>query len=122
MNPEEIQKTLTNFSSSENYYRHILGGFSYTDGVQYVAQNCKAYWLIDAIASYQYKRQIKRNEDLQSFQIWKLQVNQDKSAILSLERDTNQVILTQKIPYTDFPLPEIRFYLADKVLLLPTEY
>ena len=118
---KEIQKTLPHFSSTENYYRHILGGFNYTDGVRYVAQSCEAYWLIDAIASYQFNRHIRTNQDLQRLQIWKLQVN-DKKGILSLERDTDQRVLTQKIPYTNFPLPEIRFYLADKVLMLPTEY
>ncbi|MCT7953588.1 hypothetical protein NG798_27710 [Ancylothrix sp. C2] len=119
---EEIQKTLPHFSSTENYYRHILGGFNYTDGVRYVAQSCEAYWLIDAIASYQLKRPLINSEDLQKFQILKLQVNENKSATLTLERDTDQRVFSQYLPYTDFPLPEIKFYLADKVLLLPTEY
>ena len=118
---EEIKKTLPHFIGTQNYYRHILGGFNYTDGVRYVAQSCEAYWLIDAIASYQFNRHIRTNQDLQRLQIWKLQVN-DKKGILSLERDTDQRVLSQKIPYTNFPLPEIRFYLADKVLMLPTEY
>lgn len=119
---EEIQKTLPHFSSTENYYRHTLGGFYYTDGVEYLAQSCEAYWLIDAIASYQMSKKLRNNESLQEFQIWKLQVNEDKSATLTLEADTDQVVLTQKIPYTTFPLTEIRFYLGNKVLMLASEY
>ena len=118
---EEIQKTLPHFSSTENYYRHILGGFNYTDGVRYLAQSYEAYWLIDAIVSYQLKRPLINSEDLQRFQIWTLQVNEGKG-ILTLEKDTDQRVFSQEIPYTNFPLPEIRFYLASKVLMLPSEY
>ena len=118
---EEIQKTLPHFSSTENYYRHTLGFFNYTDGVRYVAKSCEAYWLIDAIASYQLKRPLINSQDLQRFQIWTLQVNEGKG-ILTLEKDTDQRVFSLEIPYTNFPLPEIRFYLSTKVLMLPTEY
>ncbi len=30
--------------------------------------------------------------------------------------------LIQRIPYTDFPLPAIKLYLIDGVLMLPSEY
>jgi hypothetical protein len=32
------------------------------------------------------------------------------------------MVLTQEIPYTDFPLSEIRFYFQQGVLMLPSEY
>lgn len=39
------------WGGTENYYQHFLGGY-YTDGVKYVAKECKAYWLIDAVMSH----------------------------------------------------------------------
>jgi hypothetical protein len=32
------------------------------------------------------------------------------------------VVLTKRIPYTDFPLAEIKLYFTDGVILLPSEY
>ena len=35
----------------------------------------KAYWLLDAIASYQYDQRINSNEDLRSLQFWTITVD-----------------------------------------------
>jgi len=37
------------------------------------------------------------------------------------ERDTNDIAITQDIPYTDFPLDEIKLYCINGVILLPSE-
>lgn len=112
---------LHQFTGTGNYYRHPLG-IVYTDGVQYLAQEAGAYWLIDAIASWQIDPVILNDWMLQEIQFWKLQVNSDNSAVLSCERDTDDVVLTQDIPFTDFPLESIKLYLNHKVLMLPSEY
>ena len=49
----EIETALTSFYGTENYYQHRLSGLVYTDGVKFVAEHCEAYWLIDAIGSFQ---------------------------------------------------------------------
>ena len=120
-------ENLDQFSSTENYYTNPFYPFLYTDGVKYVAENGKAYWLLDAIASWQSETKIKDNFDLSQIQFWKLKVSPDNSAILICEWDTNEPVITQKIPFTDFPLPEITLYLCDMgtgqgVLILPSEY
>lgn len=47
------QTELQQFTGSTNRYRHSLNRtVVYSDGVQYLAENAGAYWLIDAIASY----------------------------------------------------------------------
>jgi len=92
----------------------------YTDGIQYLADFGAAYWLLDAIASYQ--PQILKDPLLQQFQHWKLTVNADHTAQLVCERDTDDVVVTQDIPFTDFPLDELRLYLVTGVLMLPSEY
>jgi hypothetical protein len=111
---------LAQFTGTEQWYRHTLG-ILYTDGVRHVAQQGGAYWLIDAIASWQFESDVRDDAMLQEIQFWKLVVNEDCSAVLTCERDTDDVAVTQNIPFTDFPLRSIRLFLEDGVLMLPSE-
>lgn len=113
---------LEQFTGSETFYLHSSKRLSYTEGVKYLADHANAYWLIDAIASYQDSPQISRDPMLKEIQFWKLRVSNDDSAILTCERDSDDIALTQKIEYTDFPLLGITLYLTNSVLMLPTEY
>ena len=45
-------------NGSENFYRHILSGLIYTDGVKDLADGCQAYWLIDLIVSHQCEEKV----------------------------------------------------------------
>jgi hypothetical protein len=110
---------LNQFSGTEHYYPHWLG-IKLTDGAFYLQENGAA-WLIDAIASYQTKKLLS-DPMLAEFQIWTLAKKPDNSAILQCDRDTNDTVLTQDIPFTDFPLVEIKLYLIEKVLMLTSEY
>lgn len=98
---------LAQFSGTENYFRHRFSPVPlvYTDGVKYVAENGGgngAYWLIDAIASYQLDSKIKNNRMLQECQFWHLEVK-DSSAILTCKADSGyKPAITQEIEYTDF--------------------
>ncbi len=110
---------LRQFIGSETYYRH-WSGLLYTEGVQYLAEHGQAYWLIDAIASYQ--QQCMKDPMLKSFQHWILKVNSDRSAQLICERDTDDIAFTQNIDFTDFPLDTVKLYLVERVLMLTSEY
>jgi len=112
---------LSHFTGTNHYYRHWAMWLVYTDGVKYVANDANAYWLLDAISSYQ-TRTFLKDPMLQEFQVWKLTVTADQKGILVCERDTNDVVVTQEIAYTDFPLSEIKLYLVESVLMLPSEY
>ncbi|WP_193200618.1 DUF6876 family protein [Nostoc sp. MG11] len=116
---EELIADLEQFTGSEIVYRHSLGMLRYTEGVKYLAQATQCYWLLDAIGSYQHR--LGSNPRLREFQAWRLVV-ENKSGTLICEEDTDIEVLRQSIPYTDFPLPEITLYLAQKVLMLPFEY
>ncbi|WGV29143.1 DUF6876 family protein [Halotia branconii] len=116
---EEIVADLEQFTGSSVVYRHWLGVLRYTEGVKYLAESTQCYWLLDAIGSYQ--GQLQSNPELRDFQIWHLIV-QEKTATLICGEDTDKEVLRQQIKYTDFPLPEIKLYLAQKVLMLPSEY
>ena len=107
---------LNQFTGTEHWYRHWLG-ILYTDGVKFLAEKAGAYWLIDAVASYQNKL-----KDV-PFQIWTLVVNEDNSAILQMREDSDMPFrVEQYIKYSDFSLESIRLYFIDNVLLLPSEY
>ena len=107
------EEVLAQFTCTENYYRHMFG-LNYTDGVKFMAEKGEAYWLIDAIASYRSK---------EPFQVWELVVKDDRSATLTARTDSDQApFMTQEIPYTDFPLREVKLWVSDGVLLLPSEY
>ena len=120
-------ENLSDFTGTENYYSNKHYPFVYTDGIKYLAENGKAYWLLDAIASWQGEPIIKDDQDLSQIQFWRLKVNLDNSAVLTCERDSDDIVCEQKIPLTDFPLSEVTLYLCDMgtrqgVLLLPSEY
>jgi hypothetical protein len=87
MQDEEIlnlEENLAQFIGTQNYYRHTIGNFMFTDGVKYLAETAQCYWLLDVIASYILKPKIKRIP----FQLWELKVNKDKSATVTMREDS----------------------------------
>lgn len=112
---------LAQFTGTSQYYQHPLG-LKYTDGVKYLAENGQAYWLLDAIASWQADPKIRDDRQLQEIQFWKLTVNPDQSATLVCEQDLNDIAVTQAIPFTDFGLESVTIYCQQGVMLLPSEY
>ena len=116
-----LDTELAQFTGTENWYQHWTKRLNYTDGVQFVAEKYGAFWLIDAIASYQGSKQLAR-EDLNDFQLWTLLVNEDSTAVLECYPDSGEdPVLFQKIPFTDFP-ETISFYVEGDTLLLPSEH
>jgi hypothetical protein len=107
---------LRQFTGTEQWYRH-LSGYLYTDGVQYVAQEGKAYWLIDKILFT-----IMKTKALQEFGAWKLTVNEDKSAILVCEDGNYHELYSEEIDWTDFSLDTIELWFENGVLILPSEH
>lgn len=112
---------LSNFTGTEQWYKHRLSGLLYTDGVKFIAENGGngngAYWLIDAIGSYQHQPKVKNEE----FQLWILRTL-NKSAVLTMQSDSGEPeIVRQEIEYTDFELPTLTLYVENGVICLPSE-
>ena len=105
-----VESYLDGFTWTENWYSHWLRKCVFTDGVKYMAEKAGAFWLIDAIASYQIDKKVLRNENLQQFQLWKLVVKNGKAVLTCQEDSDVKPAITQKIPYTDFPLPILELY------------
>lgn len=108
-------------TGTEAYHRSALG-LVHTDGVKIMAEMCEAWWLVDAIASYQPK--LMRHERLQQFQFWKLTLDGKGGAVLECRQDSDEPCdVSQLIPFTDFPLPEgIELWVESGILILPSEH
>jgi len=112
-------------NGTENRWRHWIGPH-YSDGVKYIAEECGAFWLIDAIASYQPR--CRKDRMLREFQIWTLRrpVGNPSGAVLECFKDSGKPpAITQHIEYTDFPFDrvpdDLKFYVENNLLYLPSE-
>lgn len=116
---ELTREALHQFVGTAQYFPTMYG-FYYTDGVHYIAEEGQAYWLIDAIGAH-----VVTNKKLQSndFQIWTLKVADDMTATLTCHDDKpGRLLVSQEIPWTDFPLNEIEIWCANGVMYLPSEH
>jgi len=116
---------LAQFTGSETFTRwSMLSRSVLSEGCQYVADQAGAYWLFDAIDSHLTTRGVT---DETEFVVARLVVNMPTGrAELTLDDGNGLIWMTQTIPYTDFPLPEIKTYAAFNgegwTHMLPTEY
>jgi len=139
---KKLEHELAYFSGTEKWYRH--GGFwrheiLLTDGVMHLAENGgrnggTAFWLMDAIASYQGEKVLARHP----FQVWKLIVTETEgqsrcARLVCTNGNKDKPIVEQQIEYTDFLLDEIQLYASVEpvdqtgkkkrvIILLPSEY
>ena len=114
LTPEELKRNLCQFTGTDGYHKFSpLSRLVITDGVKYLADKCGAFWLLDIIAS------VKSTEE---FQVCKLVKNKTgNGAKFVIEDGNSNIVYTQKIPFTDFPLDEIEIWNTNGVILLPSE-
>jgi hypothetical protein len=97
---------LPQYSGSEQWHRHgLVGNILFTDGAKYVADKAGAYWLLDEIALAQ---RFEKSVAAEEFQLWRLTVKLDHTAVLAREDGNGVAVLSKPIPFTDFPLDEIK--------------
>lgn len=122
--PYTIKAGLSNFTGTENYYiwNSLFRKYWLTDGSRYVAEECSAYWLMDAIASHQCTTSVSR----EPFQTWTLRkATEDESGegwLLVATDGDDREIARQEIGFSTFPLDEITLWLEENVILLPSEH
>lgn len=115
-----LQADLNQFTGTEGYYKYghrIL----LTDGVKYLADEAEAYWLLDAIVSYQNDRRVKSNRMLREIQFWELKVKDGRGELTCVEDSGRPPVIRQEVAWTDFPLESVKLYLENGVLMLPSE-
>ena len=129
MTPKELEYALDGFTGTEQYHRlpYPTGNLLMTDGVNYLVEEAKCFWLMDIIASYQ--RKLKKED----FQTWTLTHNKPAEtapdmwtvgAVLQSkvgqkpkaewqvtcgDGDYN-LLVSQDIEYSDFPLDSIKLF------------
>lgn len=112
----------SNFTGTSTYHR-AAPNLLLTDGALYLAEQAKCFWLMDVIASY-----LPTIPSDEHFCIAVLKVQYHKAHFeLVDDIPTRRYYATQEIEYTDFPLNEIKLYVArggDFVwaAMLPQEY
>jgi hypothetical protein len=118
--PKLTRAQLAQFTGTDLWYRHsLVRNVLFTDGAKYLADKAGAYWLLDEIALTQrYDQRVAAEE----FQLWKLTVHLDRTAVLVCEDGNGNVVRRTSLPFTDFPLDEITLYCANNTILLPSEY
>jgi len=112
------QEALSQFYGSECLFSNpLFSKFSYTEGIKWLGDN-GAGWLVTDILSLQGINDVKEQE----FQAWDLTVNKDGSGELICSDGNGNTVYTQKLEYTDFPLPSIKLFFTNNVLMLTSEY
>ena len=116
---QDIIDILNQATGTDCYHRFspILGFPVITDGVLALAETAGCFWFLDIIGSYQNNRKLDKE-----FQVWVLSVNMAEHSAVARGYSDTVLIIEQQIPYTDFPLEELKLYLIDGVILLPSEY
>ena len=102
---------------TENYYTNSHLAFQYTDGVKIFCDIAEAYWVLDIVNSV-VKTKPEMNNDLINII---LKVKEDKTAKITF-RQRIKFIYNQKIPFTDCPSGEWKFYFKDGVFFWNGEY
>lgn len=106
MIPQELESDLRQFTGTTNYYAYspLFKKVVLTDGAKFLAEEAKAYWLMDAIASH-----LPGYDD--TFAVVKLQ-KREKDWLLTLDDGNDNIFAEQVIEYSDFPLDEIMLYVG----------
>ena len=117
------------FRGSENYYKHstLFSNFFLTDGVNHITDKLGLGWFLDTVLSYQGERRVKAIK----FQAWALErIIEGENAgdwkvVLYLENTPVLKQIFQVISLVDdyeenFDI--FKIYMADNILLLPSEY
>ena len=115
----ELLAELAQFTGTQGYTRitrrHLL-----TDGARYLADHAECYWLMDAVASH-----LDEIGTQDWFVLVRLEL-EGSMATLIYEDGNGHEHARQAIPYTDFPLQQIRLYACwdseNWIIMLPGEY
>ena len=115
----ELLAELAQFTGTQGYTRitrrHLL-----TDGARYLADHAECYWLMDAVASH-----LDEIGTQDWFVLIRLELEGPMGTV-SYEDGNGHEHARQAIPYTDFPLQQIRLYACwdtkHWVIMLPGEY
>ena len=125
-NIQTIQEDIAHFWGTENFWKFTISNSVLTDGAQYIATNCEAFWLFDLLdAEMRFNQNLKNELYLQS----KLTVDLEKEEGLIVIDDMDDTIcFTKSLSLCTFPLEKITIWSVrnpqNKSIthMLPSEY
>ena len=110
---------LRQFTGTDRWFRHgLMRNITYTEGVAYLAEFGGANWLVDKISANQLEPHIRA----QGFQSWKLTVDDKQAATLTCDDGNGNIVHSERLDWTDFPLDQIELWVEGNVILLPSEH
>lgn len=121
MDNKKITKSeLAQFTGTEKHYRYQ--SLLLTDGAYYLAEKAGCFWLMDVIWSHAMENRWFGKED---FITCKITV-QDNVGDVVFDDGNGNILATQHVPFTDFPLDQIQLFIVrgerNLVVMLPGEY
>ena len=120
---QKLSEHLKAFQTGQPQFPHD-SGLTLSAGVNFLASQT-GDWLICAIAKHQQFYEIIYGPELQAYQLWELTTATDTRAVLRCYRDDLndlEPVIEATVNPKGFPLPELRLFLIEGVLMLPGEY
>jgi hypothetical protein len=103
------------FRGTDQYHRHPIGNFLFTDSVKYFCDSKEAWWTLDVVGSYMDK--LKGF----SFLVLAFDVEDSRAVFTAREDSGTPAIVKQKIEYTDLSV-SVKLFFEDGVLLFPSDH
>jgi len=105
---EMIEALIAGANGTDDYHKSsaFTKSVFHTDSIQYVMEAAQSFWLLDAIVSH-LPSVIKNYGGVADFQVWKLEVSENQSAVLTCTGEYGEQsveMARQEIPFTTFPL------------------
>lgn len=121
-----LKHELAQFTGTEHYFKWspVFPNFVLTDGARFLAEQAKAYWLMDLFASYAPDYQKK------GFAAMTLTVDGNEGLMVITDGNGNE-LAKQVVGHTDFPLDKIDLWAEPTcdqdgrpfwIILLPSEH
>ncbi len=119
-----FKAALEQFHGTQRFYRLPICGTLYTDGVQYLASEGKAYWLLTDVSIVAKSLMAKSRFITADFRKLSGQEKEQLgyAAVITYSDGNGVQFFSQYYHQTDFPLDAIRLFFVDNTLLLPSEY
>lgn len=115
-NPAQIKAELEKYSGSDKIFKLQNANILYTEGVQYLAESCSAYWLLQKVGAK--AKELIPKSDFIAVKFEKL----NSGGVLNYSDGNGNILHYEQIVFTYFPLEKIDLFFRNDTLLLPNEY
>ena len=133
---EEIINQLLQFTGTEHYHKMTFNPYLlFTDGMKFLFDEYKAYWLGDLINSYFLNLMRDFNENGDTFYIIDVKVTEGLlNGRFTISREVDEkrkIIVEQNVGYINLPAGDYQFFMTVEprkdgvlsgVVMLPSEY